>query len=244
VLERGLGAVGALLGLLFLVVNLMLGAGVVREHCLDVTATQATGSVHVDSHWTYIMWAPLYFSAADPSGRCVRNTPFHEALSYLGIWKLPSPTEQVRRHIASQLHSGPTGTNLSPPQSGAAQQARAYIAEVGAALQPLRIPPTSPTGFAGARAILNKVISQLQALAPPAGARAGHRALIAAMERQRDLSFAFERTARAHNSVATRKLEGEIIRAQTAMNAAIGRIRAYATACSSDVNRCGPQLVS
>ena len=182
-LERGLGAVGALLGVLFLVI-----------------------------------------------------------LSYLGISKLPSPTEQVRRHVASQLHSGSNSTNLPPSHS--VQQASAYIAAVGAALAPLRTPPTSQPSFADARATLNKVISQLQALTPPAGARDGHRALIAALQRQRDLSFAFERTARAHNSVATTKLEREIIQAQTAMNAAIGRIHAYATGCSSDIRRCGPQLVS
>lgn len=177
-LERIAGAIGALLGLLFLAAQLALGFGVVREHCLNATATKATGSIQVDSHWTYIVWPPLYFSAADPAGRCVRNSPLHEALSYIGIWKLPPPTEQVRRHIASQLPSGSNtnSTNLSPSQSGAAQQARAYIAAVAATLQPLRKPATSATSLASARATLNKVIAQLQALTPTAGASDGHRA--------------------------------------------------------------------
>jgi hypothetical protein len=238
VVERVAGAIGALLGILFLVVQLTLGSGVVREHCLDVRASQATGTVQVDSHWTYIVWPPLYFAALDPAGRCVRNTVLHEALSYLGILKLPSPTEQVRRHIASQLHNGSTSTTLSPAQSGAVQQARAYIDAIGVALQPLRKPPTNPTSYAGARTILNGIISRLRVLVPPSGAGDGHRALIAALQRQRDLSFAFERASRAHDSVALSNLQGKNIRAQTAMNAAIGKIRAYQVACSSDVNRC------
>ena len=203
----------------------------------------AASTLH--SHWTYIVWPPLYFSAADPPGRCVRNTPLHEALSHLGIWKLPSPTVQARRHVASQLrHRANTISPRSPSLSGPVQRARAYIAGVVTALQPLRRPPTNPTSFAAARATLTIVIARLRALIPPAGASAGHRALIAALQRQRDLSFAFERTSRAHNSVATRKLESQIIRAQTAMNTAIGSIRAYEAACLSDPDRCEPQLVS
>lgn len=237
-LERVAGAIGVLLGLLFLVVQLGLGSGVVREYCLNVQASQATGTVQVESHWTYIVWPPLYFAALDPAGRCVRNAPLHEALSYLGIWKLPSPTEQVRRHIASQLHSGSTTTPLSPSQSGAVQQARAYIDAVGAALQPLRKPPTNPTDYAGARTILNGVVSQLQALTPPSGASDGHRGLIVALQKQLRLLFAFQRASRAHNSVALSNLEGKNVQAQAAMNAAIGKLRAYQVACSSDANRC------
>jgi hypothetical protein len=77
--------------------------GVVREYCLDVAGSQATQRVVVESHWTYILWPPLFFSALDPPGRCVRNTPLHEGLSAVGIWSLPSPEEQVRDHVQGQL---------------------------------------------------------------------------------------------------------------------------------------------
>jgi hypothetical protein len=238
VLERVAGAIGALLALTFLVVQLTLGSGVVREHCLDVKASQATGTVQVDSHWTYIVWPPLYFAAMDPAGRCVRNTPLHEALSYVGIWKLPSPTEQVRRHVTSQLRTGSTSTNLTPAQSGAAQQAGAYLPAVATATQPLSQPPANPTDYAGARTLLNRIISQLQALVPPSGAAKPHRALIAALQRLRDLSLAFERASNAHDAIALSNLERKNIQTQTAFNDAIGKIRAYQVVCSSDVNRC------
>src|SRR5215207_8588708 len=84
-------------------------SGVVREHCLDVEASQQSGMVNIDSHWTYILWPPLMFAANDPPGRCVRNNPTRVALDELGIWSLPSPEAQVRRHIAApspRAHAG------------------------------------------------------------------------------------------------------------------------------------------
>ncbi len=107
--ERGtaVGAVVGIAGLLFVLAQAVfwLGSatGIVREYCLDVSASSATNSVQVESSWTYVMWPPLIFSSADPPGRCVRNTPLHQGLSTIGIWTLPSPEQQVREHVADQL---------------------------------------------------------------------------------------------------------------------------------------------
>jgi len=109
-MERGSarGAAIGIAGFLFILAQAIfwLGSstGIVREYCLDVPASRATNSVQVESSWTYVMWPPLIFSSADPGGRCVRNTPLHEGLSALGIWKLPTPEQQVREHIAEQIH--------------------------------------------------------------------------------------------------------------------------------------------
>jgi hypothetical protein len=84
-------------------------SGVVREQCLDTGASKRTGGVEIDSHWTYIVWPPLMFAANDPHGRCVRTNPARVALDHLGIWPLPSPELQVRKHIADQLQNGTGG---------------------------------------------------------------------------------------------------------------------------------------
>jgi hypothetical protein len=76
--------------------------GVVREHCVDLDQLRQ-GNPEVDSHWTYILWPPLPFSAVDPAGGCVRNTPLREGLAEVGIWELDSPEEQVREHLRKQL---------------------------------------------------------------------------------------------------------------------------------------------
>jgi hypothetical protein len=108
--ERGSSwaAIAGVAGLLFVLAQVVFwigsATGIVREYCLDVPASRATNSVQVESSWTYVMWPPLIFSSADPPGRCVRNTPLHEGLSAIGIWKLPSPEQQVREHVAEQLH--------------------------------------------------------------------------------------------------------------------------------------------
>lgn len=85
------------------VVLIGVNTGVVREICLDERASMAAGRVEVDSGWTLILWPPFVFANIDPAGRCVRNSPLREGLSAVGVWKLPSPQEQVRQHIESQL---------------------------------------------------------------------------------------------------------------------------------------------
>lgn len=98
---------GALIGLLFLLAQVVLffgsSSGVVREYCLDGNASRATNSVQVESSWTYILWPPLFLANVDPPGRCVRNSPLREALGAVGIWDLPSPEQQVKDHLESQL---------------------------------------------------------------------------------------------------------------------------------------------
>jgi hypothetical protein len=99
-----LGGFAALIwGVAVIGVLLDTSMGVVHEHCLDTNASKSVGAVRVDSQWTYIVWPPLFFDAVDPPGRCVRNTPLREGLDAVGVWKLPAPEEQVRRHIVSQL---------------------------------------------------------------------------------------------------------------------------------------------
>ncbi len=85
--------------------TVMLGAGmgVVREYCLGKARSAATRSVQVNSGWTYIVWPPLLFANLDPPGRCGRNSPLRQGLSAAGIRGLPSPEEQARGHIESQL---------------------------------------------------------------------------------------------------------------------------------------------
>ncbi len=80
--------------------------GVVREHCLDIEASQALGRPQVESGWEYILFPPITFANLDPNGICVRNSPLREGLAALGIWGLPSPEEQVREHIAKQQEPG------------------------------------------------------------------------------------------------------------------------------------------
>ena len=101
------GAVGALLlvvaQLLFFALVLSTTTGAVREHCADVQSSERLGFVDVDSNWTYIVWPPLIFSSLDPAGYCVRNSPLREGLAAIGVWDLPSPEEQVRRHVLEQV---------------------------------------------------------------------------------------------------------------------------------------------
>ena len=101
--EVAAGLLGAIVGLAMTVVFLSSSLGVVREYCLNVPASQAAQAVVVDKHWTYILWPPLVLSGNDPPGRCVRNTPIRQALDAIGVWKLPTPEEQVRRHVVAQL---------------------------------------------------------------------------------------------------------------------------------------------
>ena len=80
--RRIAGAFGSFLGILFVLAQVVFwggtSLGVVREYCLDVPASKATTSVQVEASWTYILWPPLVFANADPSGRCVRNAPLRE----------------------------------------------------------------------------------------------------------------------------------------------------------------------
>jgi hypothetical protein len=93
-----------LLGLAALVFFAGFGSGVVREHCIDSAASNATGEVQVDSRWTYIVWPPLVFAGKDPPpGRCVRNQPGTAALQYLGVRDLGGPNEQVRKSLQEKL---------------------------------------------------------------------------------------------------------------------------------------------
>jgi len=100
---------GTALGFLFLLSQIIFWSGtslgVVREYCLDAQSSRATNSVQVDSKWTYIVWPPLVFANADPTGTCVRNSPLREGLSAVGVWSLPVPEQQVRDHIEDQLGS-------------------------------------------------------------------------------------------------------------------------------------------
>lgn len=98
------GLIGGLVSLAFMALVLSTSSGAVREYCLDVPASQAAQAVVVDKHWAYVLWPPLIFASQDPPGLCVRNSPIRQALDAVGIWKLPSPEEQVRRHVAAQLH--------------------------------------------------------------------------------------------------------------------------------------------
>jgi hypothetical protein len=107
---RGIGSlVTFIAGTAFLLLQLGFAFPVVREHCADLEATAATQQINIDSKWTYILWPPLYLAPLDPAGRCVRNSPAREFADAIGVWKLPDPKEQVRRHIAEQLkdRSGP-----------------------------------------------------------------------------------------------------------------------------------------
>ena len=104
-IERSASAIGGLLGLLLVLSQFVFwvgsATGIVYEICLDPDRS-APGRVEVEEHWTYIVFPPLIFSSIDPPGRCVRNTPLHQGLSALGIWKLPPPEVQVERHLESQ----------------------------------------------------------------------------------------------------------------------------------------------
>lgn len=104
--RKGLAVIGGVLGFVFLLSQFIFwggtSTGIVREHCLDVPASESANSVVVDSHWTLIVFPPLVFSGVDPNGRCVRNTPLREGLNAAGIWKLDSPAEQVRTHALAQ----------------------------------------------------------------------------------------------------------------------------------------------
>ncbi len=76
---------------------------VVREHCLNVSASEAPQSVVVDTQWTVILWPPPPLHGSDPAGRCIRNTVGREFLAKVGIWELPPRQEQVREHVITQL---------------------------------------------------------------------------------------------------------------------------------------------
>src|SRR5438105_887754 len=100
---RGLAEAAALLLITaFLLFELVTGFGVVHEHCLDAVPSRALGRPDIESHWTSVLWPPLAFSARDPAGMCVRTSPLHEALTAIGIARLPSPQAQVRRHVLAQ----------------------------------------------------------------------------------------------------------------------------------------------
>lgn len=102
-LFEGLGvAAGVVLVLTQIILFSGTSMGVVREHCLDLESSTAAQAIDLDSGWTYILWPPMTFANLDPSGRCVRNAPLREALSKTGIWRLPSPEEQVVEHLREQ----------------------------------------------------------------------------------------------------------------------------------------------
>lgn len=101
---------GLVLGVLFVLAQAVFwggtSIGVVREHCADVDRSLAAERPVVESKWTYVVFPPLIFANLDPAGTCVRNSPLREALAELGVWELPSPEEQVDRHIQEQLEAG------------------------------------------------------------------------------------------------------------------------------------------
>jgi hypothetical protein len=120
--HKGFAILGGVVGFAFLLSQVIFwsgtSTGIVREHCLDVDASERTQSVQVDSHWTLILFPPMLFSAADPAGRCVRNTPLREGLAALSIWSLDAASEQVRVHAVEQYQEGSAGNGL--PVSGVA----------------------------------------------------------------------------------------------------------------------------
>jgi len=105
VIERTAAAIGGFLAVVFVLAQFIFwvgsATGIVYEICLDPDRSTA-GKVEVEAHWTYIVFPPLIFSSIDPPGNCVRNTPLHQGLSAVGIWKLPPPEVQVERHLRSQ----------------------------------------------------------------------------------------------------------------------------------------------
>jgi hypothetical protein len=94
-------AIGALV-LAFLLLQVALGSGFVREHCLDLEASRSARALEVDSRWAFILWPPAYFESLD-TGACVRNPVVREVAAELGIWELPPAEEQVRRRVAEQI---------------------------------------------------------------------------------------------------------------------------------------------
>jgi len=102
VAERIGGLLAVVVSIVVTVIVLGTCSGVVQERCASTVAVSATGAVQVDSHWTYVLWPPLFLASIDPAGRCVRNSPLHVGLSAIGLWKLPSAEDQVRQHIVDQ----------------------------------------------------------------------------------------------------------------------------------------------
>lgn len=96
-------AVGGLLAIIFIALNVAVFAPVTREHCLDLGASQTAGAVRIDSKWTFVAWPPPPVSWLDPGGRCVRNSVLRQGLDLVGVWKLPTPLDQVRDHVQEQL---------------------------------------------------------------------------------------------------------------------------------------------
>ena len=101
------GLFGGVIGLLmfgFVLAQIVAFAlPVVREHCLNVAASESQQRVMVDTKWTVLAWPPPPFASLDPTGRCVRNGVGRELLAEAGVWALPSRQEQVRQHVADQL---------------------------------------------------------------------------------------------------------------------------------------------
>lgn len=85
-----------------MVLFITVAAPVTREHCLNVEKSEAAQAVVVDTKWAIILWPPPPLDGLDPAGRCVRNTLLREGLAKVGIWSLPAPEEQVRKHVVEQ----------------------------------------------------------------------------------------------------------------------------------------------
>jgi hypothetical protein len=206
--ERVLELLGGLLGIALGLVFLSTSLGAVREYCLDTKATAASHSIVVEKHWTYVLWPPFFFASNDPPGRCVRNSPLREGLSAVGIWKLPSPEEQVRRHIASQLKDGAAGgSSSSGQQSDNRQRDVAYVGAVSRIMAPFSRPAANPPDYAAATQKVRTAVRQLESLAPPPVFAKSRADLLAGLRNEAALGPQLEHASSRHDEVTLNKLE-------------------------------------
>lgn len=236
---------GAILGIAFTVLVLSASTGVVREYCLDTNATEASGSVVVDKHWTYILWPPGPFASIDPAGRCVRNSPLREALSAIGIWRLPSPSAQVRQHIASQLKGSrasvqpASGSTVSSRQMDNEQRDAGYVRAISQVMAPFTRPPANPTDYAAGTRRLQYAIARLARLTPPPAFVKSQNSLMAGLRNQAALGQRLARASAAHDAVALSNLEQKTVAAEQVVRLATREmVNAYNSCLAGGWKNC------
>lgn len=116
--------------------------------------------------------------------------------------------------------SSTTSSTASPQQADNAQRDVGYLKAMNQIMLPFTKPPASLTDYAGAARRLNKAVTQLKSLRPPAPFAPSQARLVAALREQAALSPRMARAHAAHDSLTLNKLETQLLDAEQVIRAA------------------------
>jgi hypothetical protein len=124
-------------------------------------------------------------------------------------------------------------TTLPPAEYAAELQVATYVRAYDAILATTTHPPAHPRDLRKALALEDQTIRDLKALVPPRGFENDHKAVIAALERERSTIGLAARAIASHAPIAESNAQSQIGSAQAGVNEAIQKLGSELRACYS-----------